>query len=468
MRKETSFFIYLIERYARYKGTSADQILKEWDALDLTDFIYDMYEIYHAERLQNAFDDIDALICEKTAERTTEMNTKKNIDCLGSKENRLGAFGLHLELDLKDIDDEDLQLLKKYGSMQESISRDILVPSDFTLHALNYAILRMFGWQNGHPHCFSLPEDVFEKLTGNRFRTWSELAGVYFRFPSEDFEDIYWDDDYREGESIRSWMKKKYTGPYQYNGYHEHYLLSQMEVQNLLARWNEITVHEFDFGAETQPEPYQVKLQDATIHQVSNAFADFMCGELIERLPLAEVILVENAGAVDFGKRKEELEAKLANVDTKRAIKEYQRSRFTSWKREQEFLEAYDTPAFPVTEELIYRYDFGDGWEVRIRCEEVYLQDEAGVWKDGRGEIRDEYADVLDEVVFRHRPVCIGKDGIEMVDDVGGIGGFCNMLRVIHEADMEDDIMWDERNQMLQWLDMMGWTGRRISAKRTL
>ncbi|MGN1144145.1 MAG: DUF3791 domain-containing protein [Anaerovoracaceae bacterium] len=67
MRKETSFFIYLIERYARYKGKSADQILKEWDALDLTDFIYDMYEIYHVERLQNAFADIDALICEKTA-----------------------------------------------------------------------------------------------------------------------------------------------------------------------------------------------------------------------------------------------------------------------------------------------------------------------------------------------------------------------------------------------------------------
>ena len=65
MSKETRFFIYLIERYARYKDKTADQILKEWDALDLTDFIYDMYEIYHVERLQNAFDDIDVLIAEK-------------------------------------------------------------------------------------------------------------------------------------------------------------------------------------------------------------------------------------------------------------------------------------------------------------------------------------------------------------------------------------------------------------------
>jgi hypothetical protein len=65
MSKEMEFFIYLLERYAAYKEKTADRILKEWDKLELTDFIYDMYEIYHVERLQNAFDDIDELIVEK-------------------------------------------------------------------------------------------------------------------------------------------------------------------------------------------------------------------------------------------------------------------------------------------------------------------------------------------------------------------------------------------------------------------
>jgi hypothetical protein len=65
MSKEMEFFIYLLERYADYKEKTADQILKEWDKLELTDFIYDMYDIYHVERLQNAFDDIDELIAEK-------------------------------------------------------------------------------------------------------------------------------------------------------------------------------------------------------------------------------------------------------------------------------------------------------------------------------------------------------------------------------------------------------------------
>jgi hypothetical protein len=66
MSKETTFFVYLIERYASNKGKTAAQVLKEWDRLELTDFIYDMYEIYHVERLQNAFDDIDALMLEKS------------------------------------------------------------------------------------------------------------------------------------------------------------------------------------------------------------------------------------------------------------------------------------------------------------------------------------------------------------------------------------------------------------------
>ena len=45
-----------------YKNETAPQILKKWDEKNITDFIYDMYEIYHVERLENAFKDIDSLI----------------------------------------------------------------------------------------------------------------------------------------------------------------------------------------------------------------------------------------------------------------------------------------------------------------------------------------------------------------------------------------------------------------------
>ena len=65
MSKESEFFVYLIERYAAYKKTGANAVLALWDSLSLTDFIYDLYELYHCERLQNAFDDIDTLIAER-------------------------------------------------------------------------------------------------------------------------------------------------------------------------------------------------------------------------------------------------------------------------------------------------------------------------------------------------------------------------------------------------------------------
>ena len=61
MSKEGEFFIYLLERYADFKKQKASDILKLWDEADLTKLIYDLYEIYHVERLENAFEDIDSL-----------------------------------------------------------------------------------------------------------------------------------------------------------------------------------------------------------------------------------------------------------------------------------------------------------------------------------------------------------------------------------------------------------------------
>lgn len=67
MGKEGKFFIYLLEHYAESKGLSASEVLAQWDALRLTEFIYSLYELYHVERLENAYDDIDALMAEARA-----------------------------------------------------------------------------------------------------------------------------------------------------------------------------------------------------------------------------------------------------------------------------------------------------------------------------------------------------------------------------------------------------------------
>ena len=62
MTKEMEFFTFLMEQYAHYKNTSANKILHKLDELNLTDYVFGMYEMYHSEAIENAFADIDKLI----------------------------------------------------------------------------------------------------------------------------------------------------------------------------------------------------------------------------------------------------------------------------------------------------------------------------------------------------------------------------------------------------------------------
>lgn len=346
---------------------------------------------------------------EKIIEGDTQMkNNNKDLNILK----------LHLELDMEFVDEKEKELLRKHGYMKNSISRDILAPSDITLHALHYVILQAFGWQNGHLHHFSLPEDVFAALTDNRFSAWAELAGVYFRFPTENFEDIYWDDDYEGNQSFKSWLKKKYTGPYKYRGFSEHYLYNQEEVQGIFSRWEEITDH-----------------------------------ELLERLPLTSLLYTGQENSI--AEAKEHAKCQLKEICFKDIYEQYESTNFKSRKQRREFLEKCNIDVLPVTHQLNYSYDYGDGWKVKITCDGMLSKDEIE-------------QSIFEEVIEKHRPVCIAKDGIELVDDVGGIHGFCEMLETIYECDFYDEEAVEERENTLGWAQMMGWTGRRIGVKQTL
>lgn len=56
------FFMYLLEYYASYKNMSSGDVLKKWEENGITQKIYDNYWIYHTERIENAYMDIDSLI----------------------------------------------------------------------------------------------------------------------------------------------------------------------------------------------------------------------------------------------------------------------------------------------------------------------------------------------------------------------------------------------------------------------
>lgn len=62
MTEEMKFFIYLSEYYAAYKNRKTGDILKEWEECGIIQKIYDNYWLYHTERIENAYMDIDSLI----------------------------------------------------------------------------------------------------------------------------------------------------------------------------------------------------------------------------------------------------------------------------------------------------------------------------------------------------------------------------------------------------------------------
>lgn len=62
MPEEMSFFIYLLEQYAKYRNARTGDIFQEWERHHLVKKIYDNYWGYHTERIENAFTDIDSLL----------------------------------------------------------------------------------------------------------------------------------------------------------------------------------------------------------------------------------------------------------------------------------------------------------------------------------------------------------------------------------------------------------------------
>lgn len=103
----------------------------------------------------------------------------------------------------------------------------------------------------------------------------------------------------------------------------------------MLARWEEITVHEFDFYAKKQPEPYKVKLREATIDQVMHAFADIVCYELLERVPVSDILYAKNNDKPDFEAVRKYIDSAIHKIDIRNAVNEYQSRRFGSNKQER-------------------------------------------------------------------------------------------------------------------------------------
>ena len=402
---------------------------------------------------------------------------------------------LHMELysEYSDnvVNDDDAEVFRKYGKVEHgrSISRDVIVPRDIPLYALHYVIQRAFGWENSHLRQFELPEERFEALTNNNASMWSYLVGVLFRSPLMNEDDEFWADDYNGG-SFKNWLRKKYTGPYLSQCHGEGLLSCREDMMRLDVNADYYVMYtrtynhkslEYDgeeYVSEVSPVynhtgnkrpepkpwhsdkvPYRVKIMK--FEKIPSEGLRFLFERnpmaLLERLPIDFVLA---AGKFELPENCSKKERKYIDdqiADSGDVVYQLLEKEIKEILKEKIDSPDIQVEPIPVTDVLLYNYDFGDNWKVRITASEN-CPDLIESGRITQSEL--DRANVKCREVYR--PVLIARDGEMLVDDVGGIHGFAEFLKTINPdlkgMDPEEkEEAKQKKKEYLTWAKSLGW-----------
>ena len=330
------------------------------------------------------------------------------------------------------------------------------------------------------------------------------LCGTLFRFPGSELDDQFWDDDYEEGISIKSWLQSKY----------DHNFLA-LSVEDSYPR-NREYVREFKskFRKELQ------KNKKMTLDKLRNiVFFENGYNVLIESLCLRDLFAKSYQAAQgligiqwraiqkefiehkidyydEFEKEDPEeyaamlelleelLELRKSEVSFRRGIHsgDYDIISEQFGRKPEKIIEELNTrikklehllipdivdgnpQLVPFADCIYYNYDFGDDWTVKITCTEAYFDDQNTIkYTDSSGcDIAAEEAEKISRVYLGTKPICVYVDGLNVMDDVGGIYGFADFLETINSDDIQ------EVNDAKNWANWMGWTGRKMKPENVL
>lgn len=313
--------------------------------------------------------------------------------------------------------------------------------------------------------------------------------GVLFRSPLMDEADEFWADDYNGG-SFKNWLRKKYTGPYlsQCHGEgilscredmmrldmeEEYYLLYARSYNNKTKNYdgeeylsNILPVYDREGKKRPEPKPWHgdeapyrveiVKLKAVPVEGLSRLF-ERNPKALLERLPLSSVLAAGKLELPDGCSKEERSYIDGQIVHSGEEICEHVEKsvcRITKARIDSPEMQVYPTP---FTDVLLYNYDFGDNWKIRITASEN-CPDLVESGRITQAEL--DRANVKCREVYR--PVLIARDGEMLIDDVGGIYGFEDFLRKINpeleglnreeKADARQ-----EKKEYLTWAKSLGW-----------
>ena len=129
-------------------------------------------------------------------------------------------------------------------------------------------------------------------------------------------------------------------------------------------------------------------------------------------------------------------------------------------------LEVFDPMVEAFTDSLVYNY--GDEWQVRITCKNIYG---AAFDEDGEfygfvdyedNDVAPQYADAVSKSSKENRPICIATDGVNVLDNVGGVNGFCDFLADINTEGSKD------YEDAMAFARIAGWKGTKPGPKALL
>ena len=380
-----------------------------------------------------------AIARERVIRRTREWAQEETTSNAHERSKAMDVIRLHMEL-LDGFNVLDAYAGIRFGT---TISRDILVPADIQLWALHYVIQAAFGWQNSHLHNFELTEERFREITEDKCGNWATLVGKLIRVPEgiEADKCHFWADDYENG-SIKTWLRKKYTGPYESQdaGETDHYmrtalnhLLSQVEGMYKVQyrRKQDGSVYPADcikMGKEEKQISFTWRNTDPIVEAKIVAWSEvpvcflycfFEVGYnyILEKLSIEDVLSCVSSQQIERG---------------------------------------------GVTDELIYNYDFGDNWKVSIKTGDPDCED---LIQSGRLD-PEELETARTTVAEKYRPVMVGADGFNAIDDAGGMGGLGEFYRCVNGGACGD--LYDNKADAEAWARGVGWSRRRVSLKNRL
>jgi len=435
----------------------------------------------------------------------------------------------HLRFELVNTD-QLTDTEKKLAKAKKSISRDVLVNGHMNLHTLHYMIQRLFGWQNSHLHHFSLHQDDFDLVTAGRLGTYVDLCGALFRFPDDDAADKYWDDDYDDSVSVKTWLQTKYSSLRSNRSIGDTWVGNRVKLADFRKKHPHLTdamflsdvMEEIMFEQEFNHLSERITIRElfemnpdrqdvrewkgrfvSSLHEAVKTWNAAIQEEMFDALTQLQqwrngLSNLRYNMQIRPDETREMAKNQLGKT-VKELIDEHKES-IEGWSVElYPIFETYNASLTPYFHDIIYSYDYGDGWEVKISVVDIYEAKTGEVYADIDGlpakdpeesgelvsgwesmfnednmlsavrffsndgsEVDPDLRAKLAKVYLRHKPLCIAADGLNVLDDCGGVSGFTDMLKGIYGRDKDESA--DRRRQA----NSLGWTGRRTAPENML